>query len=300
MTTESGLIGESRAIKKLQREMQKVSSNKTHVLLQGERGTGKSTVAHHIHRLAKVSGDHLVISPFATSEMNFNEAIKNIPDNVSTVLIQEIEEFTFLHQSQIHKMIIGLPQKPFVRITVTLKKSLNELTREKRLVDGIAKTLKEFEILEIPTLHERSEDIPLLVEYFITNASENLGMAIKAIDINMLDFLVRRTWKENIRELKSVIEQAVFHSQGDEIELPSYLVDENTQLEGMIININKKKSFSFDKSLSNLEKTLIERTLETAGFNQSRAAEMLNLSEANLRYRLKKFHINQSRTSDTE
>ena len=107
----------------------------------------------------------------------------------------------------------------------------------------------------------------------------------------MMDFLSRRSWTDNIRELKSVIEQAVFTSHDGPVELPTYLVDEYSQLDGMIAKIKEKKSFLFDESLSNLEKTLIERALEIAGFNQTKAAELLNLSEANLRYRLRKFHI---------
>ncbi len=106
-----------------------------------------------------------------------------------------------------------------------------------------------------------------------------------------MDFLVRREWKENVRELKSVVERAVFSSSSDYLELPESLIDEYAQLEGIISNIKAKQAFSFDKSLYNLEKRLIERVLDSVGNNQSKTASILKLSEANLRYRLKKFHI---------
>jgi DNA-binding NtrC family response regulator len=98
-------------------------------------------------------------------------------------------------------------------------------------------------------------------------------------------------WKQNILELKNVVEKSVLTSEGEDIELPENLVNEYVQLEGMISNITEKKAFSFDKSLSNLEKVLIEKTLATVGYNQEKAAKILNISSPNFRYRLRKFKI---------
>ena len=122
-----------------------------------------------------------------------------------------------------------------------------------------------------------------------------MNLQLKAIDVNVLDFLSRREWVGNVGELKSVIESTVLTSREGMIELPESLVNEQVQLDSMIRNIQLKKAFSFDGSLSNLEKTLIQMTLDAVDYNQTRAAEILNLSEANLRYRLRKFHILASR-----
>ncbi len=116
-------------------------------------------------------------------------------------------------------------------------------------------------------------------------------MDMKVIDINAMDFLVRRTWNENVRELKTVIEASVLATQEDIIELPQSLIDEPTQLKNMMDRIVGKRAFPFDESLSNLEKTLIERAMAVVNYNQVKAAAILNISEANLRYRLRKFHI---------
>lgn len=143
----------------------------------------------------------------------------------------------------------------------------------------------------MPPLGDRTEDIPLLVEHFIKNACDTIGARLKAIDTNTLDILMRKDWKGNIAELKSVVEKAVFASNSEVVEISERLVDEATQVKGIVERISENKAFSFDKSLSNLEKTFIERALQVAGGNQTRAAALLNLSEANFRHRLRKYNI---------
>ena len=135
----------------------------------------------------------------------------------------------------------------------------------------------------------------MLVEHFIKAACESMNMELKAIDVNSLDFLVRREWTGNVAELRSVVESTVLTSHDGTLALPESLVNEQLQLESMVKNIRQKRAFPFDSSLSNLEKTLIEKALDVVDYNQTRAAEILNLSEANLRYRLRKFHILKTR-----
>lgn len=202
-----------------------------------------------------------------------------------------LPELSFLHQSLLSTLITGRQGKKSPRVIVTVGGEMEDLVESRKLLKDLAVVVERYYQIEVPPLSRRTGDIPLLIDAFMRNACLGTNMNLKTIDINVLDFLTRRTWKANVRELKAVVERAVMESRGEEIELPSELVDETTQLVGILSNIGDKKRFSFDKSLSNLEKTLIERTLSLVSFNQSHAADILNLSEANLRYRIKKFKI---------
>jgi Nif-specific regulatory protein len=232
----------------------------------------------------------------SSSEEEIEHVLGSVNPEISTILIQEIEGFSFVQQAVINNFIKNLPKKPSTRVIVTAKQPPREWEKGGKTIGGLAERLKAFAAVSVPPLAQPTEDIPLLVRHFIKIACDTIGAGLKPIDGNAVDFLVRREWNENIRELRWVVEKAVFTSIDREvIELPHNLVDEFSQLEGLVVNIKEKRPFAFDKSLANLERTLIESALVSVGYNQSKAAAVLNLSEANLRYRLKKFRIRTSR-----
>ena len=289
MNLELKFIGKSGSIKKIREDFPQLS-RLSRILITGEPGTGKSLAARLIHESSKSHTKLLTLHPSSSHEENITEAFKSLTAN-TTLLIQGIEEFPFVSQGNIAQHLNTLHKKHASQIIVTSKKNIQELKKEGGLLKDIYEILRTFHTITIPPLNKRTEDIPLLVEHFIKNACESVGTKLKVIDINALDFLIRREWKGNVLELKSVIEKTVLTSDKKTIELPDYLIDEYAQFEGIISNIKEKKSFPFDKSLSNLEKTLIEKTLEAVGYHQAKAAELLNITPENLRYRLRKFKI---------
>ena len=290
MNIENILIGESDSISKLRKEIPKIAARKDNLLIVGERGTGKMTVAGIIQRTAMPRGAAVRINPHGLGDLAFRESLDGMAGQ-EFVIMSDIGDFSFLQQSMIASVLRDFSRKRTPRFIATITIPLQALTGANQIHADLAEELNKFPDISIPPLSERTEDIPLLVDAFIRNACTGTNMNLKTIDINVLDFLTRRTWKDNVGELKSVVEKAVLESRGEQIDLPSELVNESAQLDGILSNIRDKKRFSFDKALSNLEKTLIERALELVSFNQSRAADILNLSEANLRYRMKKFRI---------
>ena len=291
MDLETSLIGNSNLLGKIRKEILRLGKLDRHVLLVGERGTGKATIARLVHAQEAAKGSWLALDPVTSTETEFQDALKALRSKNSTVFIREIEEFSFLQQAEIQKIIEQAPSKPFNRIIVSLKAPAKEAYRRQILTENLYNLLTKFETVVVPPLSERTDDIPLLVEYFIKKACDRIGARLKAIDINTVDFLTKREWKENIAELRSVLEKAVVSSEDQVIELPEYVRDEQAQVQGMLGFIREKKPFAFDNSLANLERSLIEKALEVSGYNQSKAARILNLSEANFRYRLKKFRI---------
>jgi DNA-binding NtrC family response regulator len=284
---DANLIGKSPFIRKLRKDLPQLAKL-DRLLITGERGTGKSLVAKLAQEISK--SKLVVLNASASSDEQIKETLGKSHAGL-TVLIKEIEEFSFLNQGIIAQHLGSAPKKGAGRLVVTSRENITDLHERGLLLDSLYQALRKFDRTEAPTLRERPEDVPLLVEHFIRNACESVGTKVKVIDINALDFLVRREWKENILELKSMIEKSVFTSEDETIGLPDYLADEHAQLDGIVSNINDKVVFAFDKSLSNLEKTLIEKTLEAVGYHQSRAAEILNITPQNLRYRLRKFKI---------
>jgi len=291
MDLTSELIGASKTTSKLRETIRRLSSKPTHVIITGERGVGKTTVARLIHESSVAKGAMVTLNPSTASDAGIKGILGKIPSNVSTLLIQNIEDFSFIHQAVMQKALLPLQAKPSIRVIITTGSTINDLARERKLFEDLHDILKSFEVLAIPRLNDRTEDIPLLVEHFIRNACDAIGARLKVIDTNTLDILMRKDWRENITELKSMIEKAVFASNSEIVQLSERLVDEATQVRSIIERISDKKTFSFDKSLSNLEKTFIERALEVAGGNQTRAAALLDLSEANFRHRLRKYNI---------
>ncbi len=290
MKIEQMLIGESDAIKKLRKDLPKIATKKDNILITGEPGTGKTTLGRLIPGLSGARSAMVEINPYGITDYAFREALDGLKET-SLLFVPNLAELSFLHQSMLSAAITNRTGRRPPRVVVTVDGAVEELVGSRRLLKELAEIVERYLLIEAPPLSQRVRDIPLLIDAFMRNACLGTNMNLKTIDINVLDFLTRRTWKGNVRELKAVVEKAVMESRGDEIELPSELVDESTQLEGILSNIGDKKRFSFDKSLSNLEKTLIERTLALVSFNQSNAADILNLSEANLRYRMKKFKI---------
>ncbi|HUL45095.1 MAG TPA: helix-turn-helix domain-containing protein [Bacteroidota bacterium] len=294
MELESVLIGESSFIKRMRKEIPLLAKSQRPLILKGDTGTGRGLIAQLIYRELDQKGELVTV----TSGLTDIEAARFVVPNSSSAamyLMREFHELTYLQQASLARFLDQLPKKPAVQIILTTTKTLADASKDKTLHPDLSAAVKGYELIAIPPLLQRPGDIPLLVEYFLKLVAESQGIRSKIVDTNTMDFLVRREWKENVRELKRVVERAAFYSGSDYLELPESLIDEYAQLDGIIANIKLRQAFSFDRSLFNLEKTLIERTLDLVGFNQSKAAAVLKLSEANLRYRLKKFHIPTSK-----
>lgn len=310
---ENGIIGVSNAVKKLRDAVKRLARSIGNVLVIGEPGLGKSTVALQIHRESMLSHKKpfVAINARVTGDdevkaLLFHEGVKEqqmflgktIPDLVrgATLLIEEIEEMSFLSQARIARFLREHTNgQNGVRIILTLKEMPERLFKDYKLSEELYSHFTNFETITIPPLRERPEDIPYFVRHFVDQTCKELGVVVKAIDANTVDFLTKQIWKENLRELKSVIDNAVLSSTGDSVMLPETILNEHVQLETAITNITLKKSFSLDQALENIEKLLIQRALTLFGFNQSKASQILGVSEPTLRYKMKKLGITPSR-----
>jgi DNA-binding NtrC family response regulator len=322
---EYPIVGKSRAVDQLLKHIHKLAKTRQDVVIIGESGVGKGAVAKNIFSLGQVEGENkpfvsINLSVFDDKELEsvlfgFDRGIEGygytskrglfeIADG-GTVLIEEIEEASFRNQMKIltfmnermTRRIGGTKSEAIdIRLIVTVKEDARGLFEKRKLLEDLYKKMSEFERVEIPPLRERPEDIPLLVKHFSSELCRELGVGELVIDINAIDVLVRQSWKENIRELKAVVDKSVLFSSGGRFMLPPELMDEKTEVMKMIQNIESGQDFMLDRSLDAIEKGIIDRTLRRFGFNQSKTAGFLGMTEQTLRYKLKRLGIASSRT----
>lgn len=305
------VVGESPAIKKLNKLIFQLAGSSRNVLIEGETGVGKTTVARHLYLAGKdrakpfftidpsLTPDEEVKAIFFRDELRRDEeaAAKQIPELIdgSTVYAKDVEDLSFSNQSRLARFLDSKKGKPKVRVIAAVKEPIEKCFEKGMIVEPLFNQLVTFEKIYIPPLRERPEDIPALAEQFIVEACKELGIRVKTLDTNTLDFLAKFDWKENVRGLKAVIDKSVHQTEGEALTLPREILDERSHLQGIINNIEMKKRFSMDMALENIEKLLLQRMLKAFGYNQSRVAEALGITEGNLRYRLKKYSIPSSR-----
>jgi DNA-binding NtrC family response regulator len=322
---EYPIIGKSRAVDQLLKQIQRLAKTRRDIVIIGEAGVGKGAVAKNVYSLGRTPD---VDSPFMSINLSvlddkelesilfgYDRGVEGLPYTTKrglfeladggTVLIEEIEEASFRNQMKIlafmnertSRRIGGSRPEPIdIRLIVTVKEDPKSLVEKRKLLEELYNKMHDFERVEILPLRERPEDIPLLVKHFAGEICKEIGIGDLVIDINAIDVLVRQSWRENIRELKAVVDKSVLFSSGGRFMLPPELVDEKTEVVKMINNIVAGQDFVLDKSLDVIEKGIIERALQRFGFNQSKAAGFLGMTEQTLRYKLKRLNIVSSRS----
>ena len=321
---EETVIGNSESVEQLKKQIAKSAKGTKDLLLIGESGVGKGFVARRIHcgQFGDTNDQHPFLSVNAAliddRELeavlfDFETRVAGMPptakrglfelcDNGS-ILIEEVEEASFLNQKKILDFIRTRVTKRMgggegrtinTRVILTVKRSPKELVSSQKLYAVLAAKLADFEPITMMPLRDRPEDIPTLVKHFVTQNSSDLGIKDVVIDINAIDALVKHPWKENIRELKAVIDKSILTASGGQFVLPPALTDEKSEIVKMINNIVSGRGPVLDSSLDVIEQGIIERALERFGFNQSLAASFLGMNEETLRNKLERLAISSS------
>jgi len=321
---EYPIVGKSKAVDQLIKQISSLAKGRRDVLIVGEAGIGKGAIAKNIY-IGSTGGK--ADEPFMSINLSvlddreleailfgFDRGVEGLPytskrglfeqANGGTVLIEELEEasfrnqmkiLTFMNERQTRRIGGGATESVEIRLLVTLKEDPSELVQKRKLLPELNEKIVQFEKVEVPPLRDRPEDVPLLVKHFTKEICKELGIADLVVDINAIDVLVRQPWRENVRELKAVVDKCVLFSDQGRFMLPPELVDEKTEVVKMINNIMAGQEFVLDKSLDVIEKGIIERALEKFGFNQSKAAQFLGMTEQTFRYKLKRLGIASAR-----
>jgi two-component system, NtrC family, nitrogen regulation response regulator NtrX len=232
------IIGKSPQITKIKETIEKVGATEARVLITGSNGTGKELVAKWLHEKSNRSSSPLVEvncaaipSELIESELfghekgSFTSAIKQRigkfeQANNGTLFLDEIGDMSLSAQA---KVLRALQENKIVRVGGDSELKVNVrviAATNKNLIEEIAKGRFREDlyhrlaviIIDMPSLKERSEDIPLLTQHFIGQICDEYGIPHKNIRKEAMDFLMRLHWSGNIRELRNVVERLIILS----------------------------------------------------------------------------------------
>ncbi len=241
--TFEGIVGKSNALRKVLERVAIVARTDSTVLLQGETGTGKELIARALHNLsprkdrpfvrlncAAIPSGLLESELFGHEKGAFTGALMQkkgrfeIADG-GTLFLDEIGDISMELQP---KLLRALQEHEFerlgstrtiqvnVRIIAATHRDLTAMIREDKFREDLFYRLNVFPI-EIPPIRERREDIPLLVNHFVSKLSQRLGKTIKSIPRPTMEALVAASWPGNVRQLENFIERCVILTQGDQL-----------------------------------------------------------------------------------
>ncbi len=312
------IIGKSEKIVNVAQQVQKAAPSKTTVLVLGESGTGKELFARAIHNLsprrdypfvpincAAIPRELLESELFGHEKGSFTGAdFKKVGKfelaDKGTIFLDEIGEMDTALQAKMLRVLQegeiervgGLKTiKIDVRIIAASNKDLEKAVLEKTFREDLFYRLSVFPV-KIPPLRERTEDIPLLVEFFLKKYCTELKAPLKGISNAALDMLVGYSWKGNVRELENTIERAIILCDGKTI-MPEYISLSSVPLE------TKMKNLPMDGTLGDASKEAlriaeterITKALRETKGNKSKASEILQVSYKTLLTKIKEYNI---------
>ena len=303
------IISISEKFKKVLSRAEQVSSTDTTVLILGESGTGKELLARAIHNLSPRKNRPLIkvdcstlSSTLIESELfghekgAFTGAINRKPGRFEladggTIFLDEIGELSnemqikllrVLQEGEFERLGSPVSRKVNVRVISATNRDLEEAVVDGKFREDLFYRLNVFPI-KLPPLRERKEDIPFLVNHFISRHSKKAGKKFEILNGRIMEELIGYDWPGNIRELENIIERAVIVSSSGKLTLESSLLNKK-------ITCNNN---GFD-TLEEIERQHIIKILAKTGWQVSGnkgAAKILGLKPTTLEYRIKKLRI---------
>ena len=313
-----GMVGKSEIMKNVFRRITKVAQSDTTVFIQGPSGTGKELVASAIHCLSNrrnsqlvsincgaIPEDLLESELFGHKKGSFTGAISDRRGrfelaNNGTIFLDEIGDMPLHLQVKLLRVLQNQTIEPLggdhpikinTRVIAATHRNLDELMSRGRFREDLFYRLNVIPIF-LPALKERSEDIPLLISYFLTKYSGVNKENLLEFDLESLEILTHYEWPGNIRELENLIERLVVLRGGSRISAK----DLPTKITNVAVRkIEKKEPFflpseglDLKKFLSSIENSLIGQALCRTSGNKNRASKLLGLNRTTLIEKLKK------------
>ena len=314
VSAESGyqnIIGESNAIKKIFNLITHVAKTKSNVLITGKSGTGKELVAKAIHNnSARKNEIFLPINCGAISESLleselfghkkgsftgaidekiglfkvadggtlFLDEIGDLPLNMQVKILRAIEDKKFIPVGGIK------PMSTDVRIIAATNQNLYKKSEDGEFREDLYYRLNVIEIA-LPSLNERRDDIPLLVNHFVEKYCNEMGKKILGVKNEAMKALVNHNWRGGVRELENVIERAVIFSTEDVILLEnlSDYIRENVSNYGFPVSLKE--------AVKNFEREHIINVIKNNNYNKEETAKALAIGLSSLYRKMEELNI---------
>lgn len=289
-------------MKKVFRIISQVAPTNSNIFISGKSGTGKELVAKAIHynslRKDKIFlpincgaiSENLIESELfghrkgsftgAVSDKDglfkvadggtlFLDEIGDLPLNLQVKLLRAIEDKEFMPVGGTKSV------RTDVRIIAATNQDIYEKTKVGEFREDLYYRLNVVEI-KLPSLNERREDIPLLVNHFVSKYCNEMGKPVLGVSNESMKKLINYDWRGGVRELENIIERAIIFSTGNLIEVTDLSDNENTS-----VNLNNLPD-SLKEATINFEKEHIKRIIKKYDNNKEEAAKALNIGLSSL------------------
>jgi two-component system response regulator AtoC len=313
------LIGQSPAFLKMVESATRFADSDSFVLIQGASGTGKELIASLIHRrsprnnrpfvavnCASIPDTLLESELFGHEKGAFTNAYSNKQGlvevaNGGTLFLDEVGDISpsiqpkllrFLETGEFRRVGGTNLLTVDVRVLSATNKDLREEVKAGRFREDLLYRLNVVTV-QVPSLHERKEDIPVLAQYFLSRKAKSKNP--KTLAPGALDLLMRHDWPGNVRELEHVLEGAVLLSSGEVIQSSDLSLYSHRQDRGSAgIGTAGEEPGAAALSLEEIERRHIERVLNENNYNRARTAEALGISKKTLYLKIKRYGMKHS------
>ncbi|MCB0329186.1 MAG: sigma-54-dependent Fis family transcriptional regulator [Bdellovibrionales bacterium] len=320
------IIAKSKVMKEVFDKVKRLAQFHTTVLVTGKSGTGKELLARAIHHnsprrskpfiaincgaipealmeselfghkkgaFTDASRDKKGLFEEADGGTLFLDEIGEMPPHLQVKLLRALQE------QQIRRVGDEQTIHVDVRVIAATLRDLEQDVMDGRFREDLFYRLNVVSI-HLPSLHERTEDIPVLVEHFIKKHNKRLGLSIKSISPETMRALMNYQWRGNIRELENCIERSLVMTDGDAIDTDSlpdsiqaalHRVQDADQSAGL--ELLSDDNLSIKQHSRTLEMKLIKKALARTKGNRTHAAKLLEISHRALLYKLKEYGLTE-------
>jgi two-component system, NtrC family, response regulator PilR len=312
------LVGSSAAMQRIYALIERVKDTHTNCLILGESGTGKEMVARAIHFSgARATGPFVAINCGAIPDTLIESELFGYKRGAftganrdktglfdaadgGTLFLDEVGEMPLMSQVKVLRAIQERKITPVggveehevtVRLLAATNRDLEEEVRKGSFRDDLFYRLNVVSI-EVPPLRERRDDILDLARLFLTRYSQDYRKNLVGFTADAVRRLKQYDYPGNVRELQNIVERSVAMSEGSRIGLESlpdrFRSDSFASTESTVDAGFPADGVDLERELAALERGWIQKALEAAGGNKTRAADLLGLSFRSFRYRLQK------------
>jgi DNA-binding NtrC family response regulator len=309
------IVGQSKTLLATLENAARAALSDSTVLVRGETGTGKELLAKAIHfnsprrerpliviNCGAIPKELLESELFGHTKGSFTGAIVNKKGKIEmadqgTLFLDEVGEMPLelqvkllrlIQEREVEKIGAVQPTKVNVRIIAATHRNLQAMVEDGTFREDLYYRLAVIP-LTLPPLRERPEDIPELVAIFFKKFTERLNRRSLRLPPSLLPYFSTHRWPGNVRELENVVERLVVLAPGDEVtveDLPDFLRRERPPLEAIQLELPPEGI-----SMEAVERELVIRALQKCNWNQTKAAEYLDISRKMLIYRMEKFEL---------
>ena len=306
-----GIIGDSGRMQEVLSLVRRVALSDATVLIRGESGTGKELIARALHYASpRAAGPLVKVNCAALAESLleaelfghekgaftgavasrkgrfeladggsiFLDEIGDLPPHLQVKLLRVLQEREF------ERVGSSRPIKVDVRLLAATHRNLEALVREGRFREDLYYRINVVTII-LPPLRERREDLPPLIEHFLSAFAGKNGKTVRGLTREAREALLRYDYPGNIRELENLMERAVVLTRDDVIGVEDLPLTLETPAPG------SGEGAGLIAAVEGLERRMIQEALAKADGTQTRAAELLGISERVLRYKLRKYGL---------